>query len=571
MSLTAKLKDWLAETHGTGFELVRHFARRFFDSDLVTEPGQWTKVMVTGFALLAPAFLLMAQVLNGKYRYFSRLNSPGPYLTAVRADELWLITLTMSLVGLVTAVQWHSLFPGRRDYLALGTLPVKTGEIFLAKFLALLLLVSALILTLNTLPSLLFPVVSVSRWQINPSLPAHLAVHFAVCVLGCYFSFFSLLAIQGVLLIVFRPAWFARITSALQGLAITLMLAGIVLSFSIGPANGRTLLQPELARWLPPVWLLGLYQHWLGDPDPFFGQLADRAAAGFWVAVATAMFTYLVSYRRHRELAVEGLPRTPGDGKWGGRVLDLLVPDPKQQAVTAFLGKTLARSGQHRVVLVGYFGFALALVLTGIAGMPAIMKPGQVLMASFVYSHMLLLLFLGVGLRQVFEIPSELRANWSFQVTEREGREAWLRAVDRFGTIPVLLAVIGVPLPFELRLLGWRGGAEALLLAAAYLALYEWLFSGWQKLPFTCSYLPGKENGFVTVTRFFALLSILSLVHLFLLACLEKWGMFVFVLALLLILRTMMRRSRQDSWSYTPLRFVEEPEPAVRSLNLGTV
>ena len=27
-------RDWLEETHSTGFELRRHFFRRFFDSDL---------------------------------------------------------------------------------------------------------------------------------------------------------------------------------------------------------------------------------------------------------------------------------------------------------------------------------------------------------------------------------------------------------------------------------------------------------------------------------------------------------------------------------------------------------
>jgi hypothetical protein len=32
------MKEWLRETRGTGFELLRHFLRRFFESDLTTTP-----------------------------------------------------------------------------------------------------------------------------------------------------------------------------------------------------------------------------------------------------------------------------------------------------------------------------------------------------------------------------------------------------------------------------------------------------------------------------------------------------------------------------------------------------
>ena len=561
-----KLKRWLAETHGTTFELVRHFLGRFFDSDLVTEPGQWTRVVVSGFALLLPAFFLIAQVLAQKYRYFSRLRTPEPYQDAVRADELWLIMLTMSVVGLFTAVQWQSLFPGKRDYMALGTLPVLPRQIFLAKFLALFAVITALTVTLNALPSILFPLVSMGRWQTNPSYWTNVATHSATCILGCYFVFFSLLGLQGVLLNLFRPRWFSIITSYLQAVAITVMLAGIVLSFSIGPGKEPALLQ---SAWLPAVWSLGLYQWLLGDSDPQFRYLAFRALIVLCLSILVAIVSYLISYRRHRELAIEGLPAAGRRSQLTGRILDLMVPNTRQQAILVFMTKTLARSGQHRIVLIAYFGFAFALVLTGVAGMPALMKPDRVTVASFAYAHMVLLLFLAAGLRQVFGIPSELRANWTFQVIEKEGREQWLRAVDSIATLPAILTIIALPAPFEIAILGWRGAREALLFAAAYLLLYDSLFYSWQKLPFTCSYVPGQQNTFFVVLRFFAVLSVLSVLHLFLVACLYNAGLYIAVTAILLVSWSVVRRSRRYTWSYTPLRFVEEQEPAVRSLNLG--
>lgn len=565
-----RLKKWLAETHGVSFELVRHFVLRFFDSDLVTEPGQWTKVFVTGFALLLPAFFLFANVLKQKYRYFSRMPTALPYQHAVQADQLWLITLTMSVAGLLTAAQWQSLFPGKRDYLALGTLPIRARQIFFAKFLALLLLITAVVATLDAMPSVLFPMVSMGRWQTNSSLAVHIFAHATICALGCYFIFFSLVAIQGILLNLFRPAWFARMTNYVQGAAITLMLSGIVMSFSIGPKNGHALLQPEIAKWLPPVWLLGLYQWMLGDSDPYFAQLAQKAAIAFAASLVTALVTYLISYRRHRELAMEGLPRPSSQGKLGGRIIDLLIPDARQQGVIVFMTKTLGRSSQHRIVLIGYFGFSFAIVLTGIAGMAAVTKPDRVLLTSFAYAHLVLLLFLLAGLRHVFAIPSELRANWTFQVMEREGRSEWLSAVDRIATLPALLTILAVPAPFEVYMLGWRGARELLLFAAAYLVLYDGMFYSWQKLPFTCSYLPGQKSGFFVVLRFFAVLTLLPIVNLIFVACVYNPGPYTFILTALLVTWFMMRRARRDTWSYTPLRFIEDPEPEVRSLNLGT-
>src|SRR6202011_4655727 len=124
-----------------------------------------------------------------KYSYFSSLAIPGPYRQAVRADELWLITLMMSAIGLLTAVKWQSLFPGLSDYRALGSLPLRTRQIFAAKLLALLVLATAVVVTLNLLPTLMFPSVSTSHWAFNPSPSARMMAHAAASLAACYFFF----------------------------------------------------------------------------------------------------------------------------------------------------------------------------------------------------------------------------------------------------------------------------------------------------------------------------------------------------------------------------------------------
>src|ERR1700730_7694960 len=143
------LKEWLRETHGPGFELLRHFLLRFFDSDLISVPDHWVTTAIGAFSVVLPWFPLFAQPLRHKYAYFSSLPFPGPYRQAVHADELWLLTLMMSAIGLLTAIKWQSLSPGLAASGALGGLPLKARQIFLAKLLALLVVATAAAVTLN--------------------------------------------------------------------------------------------------------------------------------------------------------------------------------------------------------------------------------------------------------------------------------------------------------------------------------------------------------------------------------------------------------------------------------------
>jgi hypothetical protein len=190
------MKEWLRQTHGPNFELLRHFLLHFFDSDLSTTPGQMTPPLIGAFSMMLPWLFLFVDPLRAKYKHFSQIAVPGPYRHIVRADELWLITLMMSAIGLLTAVKWQSVFPSLRDYRTLGTLPLRARQIFGAKLAALLLVSTAAIVTLNLLPSLLFPAVSASRWQFGLSFARRVLAHAAACTTASYFFFFGLVALQ---------------------------------------------------------------------------------------------------------------------------------------------------------------------------------------------------------------------------------------------------------------------------------------------------------------------------------------------------------------------------------------
>jgi hypothetical protein len=283
-------KEWLRETHGAGFELLRHFLLHFFDSDLVTAPGQTAAELIGAVSIFLPWFPFVTGPLKEKYAHLSAMAVAGPYRQAIRADELWLITLMMSAIGLLTAIKWNSLFPGLGDYRAIGSLPVRPRQIFGAKLLAVSMVATAAVILLNLAPVLGFPMVTASRWAIQPAIGGRLAAIAVACVSGCYFFFFALVAAQGVLLNLRIGRW-------LQGLLAGGMLILIVGSFSIQPQMTAPVLRPEFARWIPPVWYLGLCQKIMGDPDPEMHALAHRALVALLTAVGLVLAAYTLSYR----------------------------------------------------------------------------------------------------------------------------------------------------------------------------------------------------------------------------------------------------------------------------------
>jgi hypothetical protein len=561
------MKEWLRETHGPGFELLRHFLRRFFDSDLITTPGQMAGVLIGALPVFFQWFFLLVGPLHHKYEYLSQLATSGPYREAVRADELWLITLMMSAIGLLTAIKWQFLFPDLRDYRALGALPLGPLQIFGSKLTALLLIAAAALITVNFLPSVGFPVLSAGRWAFQSSLGARIMAHAGASLAASCFFFFGLIALQGILLNVLRPRTFGRVTGYLQGILVALMLSLIVLSFSIQPQITRAALRPEWAPWLPPVWFLGLYQTLSGDTGLAMRVLANRALIALAIAMVLALLSYLLNYRRHRALMMDGSTRRTKEWRLGSALPGVISHNPRQQAAVAFMLQTLARSNHHRMILMAYGGVGFAVFLTGIVGMGKAFAQDRLVAADFVYYHILALLFLLIGARHVFSLPTELKANWIFQITESEGRLQWLCAVDRFvllwGAAPLLL----LPLPAEFRLLGWRGVAEAGLFLAVGLLAYEWAFHSWDKLPFTCSHLPGKTPVGM-VLGFFGLLGVLALVHTVLLAALYNDALFASMLSLLLFAWWRIHRARRQGWVYLRLKYEEVPALAVHALNL---
>jgi hypothetical protein len=219
-----------------------------------------------------------------------------------------------------------------------------------------------------------------------------------------------------------------------------------------------------------------------------------RAVTALAMAGAGATAAFVLAYFRTLRKIVDEPDITPVSR--GGVRLPRLG-DSLQTAVARFSARTLLRSRQHRLILAGYWGlgFAVALaygkgLLYGHSRHPWYLPNAPLLTASIVT-----MCFAVVGLRPVFSLPLALRANWIFRVTAVRGAPAYAEATRRS-----LLLLSAAPV--------WTASAALfvsiwpLRAAAGHLALLGLLgvmltdlrLYGFRKIPFTCSYLPGKAN-----------------------------------------------------------------------------
>ena len=573
-SWTERFRGWVEETHSVDFELRRHFFMRLFDSEFVSTPGQWRVIAGGVVAILASLSIIFIPAYYHKYRVLADLPDAAPFHMAVLADVLFLIMLAMALTGLFTTLQWPSLFPGLRDYLALAALPVRPRQIFVARFVALMAFAAMFILAVNLLPAVGMPAVMAGGYE-NTRL--QVPGIFLSCALGAWFVFFSLVSIQGVLLNVLRVRWFPRVSLALQGTLLTILVCGLPLVFSVPSLQRWMSLRPGWMEYAPPLWFLGLDQVVAGHRDALAMRLAGIAVASVCLMAATAVATYLWSYRRHRVRLLEspGVENAAG-AAWAARAADRIVADPCELAVFAFVGKILGRSRQHRLVLTAFAALALAVIFESFVslalsgGVGAFAKHTAAVRQAALSAPLALSLFVLAGFRYLFRLPVELRANWIFRMSEAGNRLTMLAGVERFLLYFAIIPCALLTLPIEMRLLGAMTGLMAALLCALpSLILTEMMMMESEKIPFTSSYLPGRRPLVETVVRYLiAAILYVTLLGLVIGSCLQNTGLTVALGGALLAVWWRLRVGRTDLQKTGQLEFEEAFEPAVMTLSI---
>jgi ABC-type lipoprotein release transport system permease subunit len=532
--------------------LTRHFFSQIFDSETAA-PGQWSRVIIGIVATILPMSLLFLPMFWYRYKCVEAgepvrgcpaiSDYHGLYLQLVQTDSLWLVSLAIVVTALATSLRWQSLFPSRRDCLALAGLPISMRQVFFARCAGVVVAFLAFVVGLNFPTAALFATVSAGRWQTHPIF----GPIFVSCALASAFAFFTLIALQGLLLNILPSRWFERVSSSVQAALFTLSVAAL-------PFLWRT---PTTSRWYPPNWFY---------PRP----LAEVAA----IPLAAALVLYLISYHRYRRLLLEQPLRRESRGWWGSlgsRILDRWIRDPREQAVFGFIGKTLLRSRSHRLVLQIAAGLGLACVAQGILTSARSHTTGRVdLEMAAVYGPLVMSVLAVTGLRYLFALPTELGANWIFRTTDAAGREAWLRGVDRFVITFAIVPPYLIVLPAGIAAFGMWGALRVAALGFfVALAIFEFLFRDWRKAPHTCSYIPGKRPLWQIGIVGLQALGALALVSGILIGLSRSPVLFIAGIPIPIGAWRELRRRRMASREGEQLIYEESGDPAVATLSIG--
>jgi hypothetical protein len=211
-------------------------------------------------------------------------------------------------------------------------------------------------------------------------------------------------------------------------------------------------------------------------------------------------------------------------------------------------------------------GFGVMLILLR----PSMGRRSDVAVALLAVSA-LMLCTAAAAMRTVFSMPMMLEANWVFRVAALESAERYLKAVR--GAF-LLLAIAPLWSGFAvllLTVLPWRAAAAHLvLLAMLGVMLTDLCMGGFRKIPFTCSYQPGKAN------LQFALWGALVLLPLALLGAQREWvllrstrGQLLFALVTVLLAMALRWWTLRRLRSASELLFEDVEQQPIVSLELA--
>jgi hypothetical protein len=472
--------------------LHRLFLLRVIDIEAFSAQADVIKLLGQFAALLA-----MISIIQGGIALFVNVDRMPDVMrvAACWTMEHRLIATTMLAVGLFAVLSWDATFPDRRDVMVLAPLPVHARTLFLAKIAASVRVLCLCILALNVMSGITWPLVF-AHGGLAGIVRSFAAYWWTIFASGA-FLFCSVLTVQGFAAKLLSRRYFLRLSAFLQLAAFCLFLG--VYFLQPGLVTPVAISNPENQRvfaWLPSYWFLALFNQLNSSMHPGFTLLARRAWIGLSLSLSGAVSALLLCYFRTMRKIVEEPDTMPKANGWHwspslGRAL--------QTALLVFSFRSLVRSRQHRIVVAFYLGvgFAVALSCLNIPAAQQDLARPSLHPASlrFLISTIVMMSFAVVGIRVAFSLPVSLPANWILRITQVHPSRDYIATTRRsllvLAVAPVLIASAAFSLPFQ----PWLQAAGHLaVLGLLGIFFTELSLLRFHKIPFTCSFLPGKAN-----------------------------------------------------------------------------
>jgi len=405
--------------------------------------------------------------------------------------EHYLISTMMLVAGLIIVVSWDSTFPDRRDITVLAPLPVRPIMILSAKLCASISLLGIAILALNTAPGLLAPLL---LGQLHASMFGFfqvLAAYWIMMIAATLFLYGAVLSFQGLMALVLPRRLFMQLSAFLQLCAFGIFIAVYFLEPALGTVP--ELLAPQNRHVLsisPQFWFLAMFNQINGSLPHELHWVAQRAWIALGMVIAGASISLLLSYLRTMKKTIEAPDLLPGTRgvHWTPHFRGL------RSAIAVFSFRSLTRSRQHRVVFAFFLAIVAAIGITCLRREIYAPAP-EPLPSDFLISSLMMMSISVLGVRAVFALPISLNANWILRTTQLQPTRRYMAATRAtlllFSVLPMMIVAILLSLNYRPWL---RVGAHLALLALFGLLFVELAMIKLDKIPFTCSYLPGKAN-----------------------------------------------------------------------------
>jgi hypothetical protein len=564
MSVTSRFADraW--------YRLTAHFFVGLFDFGVLSEAGSdaFKRVLIGIIAAMLTFGLLFARILmSAAGSHEADVLTPAPYRAAI---ETLVIAAPMLVVAFATLLVSHSLFPDETDFRVLLALPVSRRLVFLSKLAALALFASIFVVASHVAMLPVAMIISASR-HAQETFLARLAAHVVASLGGSLMVVLAVTGISGALLMAVPRAHLQAASTAVRSALVCALVLSLPLAARL-PAIAPLLAAGAPSLYLvPPVWFLGVEELLLGHRSPYFDRMALVAAIGFASSLALAVGSYLLLYRRFDRVMMH--PEASGSRRRAGTFMGRIGGAPFS-AISVFTRLTLARSALHQGVFVAISACGAGLVMNSFIGamtMGRVRSPESEIVNTVLAAPFTLVFVMVLAVRTALVLPIEPRANWVFRMTEdpatrAEQLGAVVHTVARFG---VLWPVV-VLLPVQWALLGPRSLICASIAYLAGLVLVELQMASWLRIPFTCSYMPGKR--FVGHTMLIGLATFVAFTFFgwtFVLLALRNPIGGLVVMAILAAVAIQRRRHRLWLWRGTPLVFEDVLPTEVEPLRLS--
>ena len=482
--------------------LVTLFRNHLFENDALTIAygSEMRAAQVLGI-LAVPGLLvsmyLLPEFMNLQFR-------TGPEVRwQLRTVILFFVAYSFAVTGFVTVFKWDLLFPDRHDFLALSPLPIRMRDLFASKLAVLGLFLAAVAICVNGGSVILLPVFSMFNNQAHAAGVLNVALgQIAACGAAAVFGFFAISALHGTLVNLLRPSLFRRISPFVQMITMSSMVLSVLL-FPIYSGNMHSIavMHPGWLVYFPPYWFVGIYEWFLPEPDPVLKMIGIHGLRAIGVAITLFCVVWIMGYARYHDQTLESRyiaeRRSRVFFKLYERIRSGFLNSPEERAVFQFTGQTLMRSSSHRLFLTVYLSvgvsFGLLATLTvGVDpdGLRLSTSPEGLRVLPFLLEFVVI-----SGLRAAFQFPAELSANWIFQLADTGWAQASLDATRKRVWVSGMLPIVISFFPVEIVTFGLGTATFHLIFqSVAGMFLIEGLFWRFDKVPFTCSYFPGKVN-----------------------------------------------------------------------------